>query len=108
MDEPRQNVTREPQVIHKANLEFIGGKPVREWDTYEKKVSQPVPMIRWSGAALVQTIQGESAVGPSFDGYIAVDSQGHPYPIELGVHEMTYERTKFDPLERWQEDAATE
>lgn len=62
----------------------LGGHP---WREYQKK--QPTKALRIDGTFRVVTIHGgEPQV--CHDGYLAIDSQGHPYPIDRKVFEETF------------------
>jgi hypothetical protein len=48
-------------------------------------------MFRWRGACVVGTQEGEVTLPANFDGWIAIDRAGYPYPIDIAEHEATYE-----------------
>lgn len=60
--------------------------PEGEWREYRK--AQPTRMIRMTEPFACKTVDGNHAV--CSDGWLAVDSQGHPYPVDASEHEASY------------------
>lgn len=80
----------QPQVFTLAN---VPGNP-QKWDKFRKIV--PTPMIRINGPFVTETREGPLTCN---NGWLAVDQQGFPYPIEANEHARTYELITDEPTE---------
>lgn len=60
------------------------------WFLARKKVL--TPMLTVEGPLTVETQEGTLELGEDFQGYIAVDQAGYPYPIESAEFEKTYDQ----------------
>lgn len=64
------------------------------WPVYKKKAATPALHIEEftsTGEVTVETKEGEYILPDGWDGYIAVDPDGDPYPIEGKVFKEVYE-----------------
>lgn len=68
----------------KDNLPPVG------WAEYRKVGTTRMAPV--NGPFIVTTKEGEYEVPAGWQGFIALDSDGDPYPVEFGVHARAYER----------------
>ncbi|HEU5394694.1 MAG TPA: hypothetical protein VFV36_07805 [Candidatus Methylomirabilis sp.] len=69
--------------------EFVADRSDRSlWRAYRKVRTTDMLWIR--GPAEVATREGIYTLPESWRGYIAVDSDGYPYPVEFGEHLNAY------------------
>ena len=61
--------------------------PLGEWQTFRKLGT--TKMVRVNGPFACTTIDGNVVICQ--DGWLALDPQGHPYPVAAAVHEDSYE-----------------
>lgn len=80
----------QPQVFTLAN---VPGNP-QKWEKFRKIV--PTPMLRIAGQFVCETREGPLTCN---NGWLAVDQQGFPYPIEASEHAKTYELITDEPTE---------
>lgn len=64
--------------------------PEGDWADYRKVGT--TRMVQVSGPFVVTTKEGEYILPSGWYGYIAIDTAGHPYPIDPEVHVQSYER----------------
>lgn len=55
------------------------------------------PMLPVTGPLLIETQEGEYELPEGWEGFVAVDQAGYPYPIAKDEYEKTYEAV--DPSE---------
>jgi len=60
--------------------------PLGDWKDYRKTTT--TRMLRMDGPFAVQTLEG---LVDCPDGWLAVDTQGHPYPVAATIHDQSYE-----------------
>lgn len=60
-----------------------------DWKRYRKVATTKMTPI--SGPCVVKTKEGDYALPGGWRGYLAIDSDGDPYPIALDVHARSYE-----------------
>jgi hypothetical protein len=69
-------------------------QPVEKMRKFRKTTLTPMWFVR--GPFVVETLGGAVATVPEgWEGYLAIDTHGHPYPIEKGEQEQIYEEV-FD------------
>jgi hypothetical protein len=56
---------------------------------YRKVSTTPMCFVR--GPFVVETQEGEYRLPEGWEGFLAVDQAGYPYPIEKSEHEQTYQ-----------------
>jgi hypothetical protein len=61
--------------------------PPGDWQEYRKRGT--TKMLRIIGPFAVQTPEGRVEC---WDGYLALDAEGYPYPVSKTVHEASYDR----------------
>jgi hypothetical protein len=66
--------------------------PTGDWVEYRKLGT--TRMARVSGPFIVTTKEGEYEVPAGWQGFIALDSDGDPYPVLFDVHARAYERAE--------------
>jgi hypothetical protein len=64
-------------------------QPVDEMRRFRKTGVTPMWFVR--GPFVVETQEGSYTLPEGWEGYVAVDRAGYPYPIEKSEHEQTYE-----------------
>ena len=64
--------------------------PDNGWAEYRKITT--TRMVPAAGPCTVQTQEGSYDLPDGWEGFIAVDNQGYPYPISAATHAETYER----------------
>lgn len=60
------------------------------WPIYRKKNLTPALEFTADEETAIETKEGEYVLPAGWHGWIAVDSDGDPYPIEGGVFNETY------------------
>lgn len=62
--------------------------PKGDWQEYRKiGITSMIPV---SGPLVVVTLEGEYSLPAGWRGYIAVDTNGCPYPIDEAMHAKSY------------------
>jgi hypothetical protein len=54
-------------------------------------VTLMIPMV---GPFTVLTKEGKYVLSEGWQGYVALDKEGHPYPIDAEAHASSYERVE--------------
>jgi hypothetical protein len=62
--------------------------PDGPWRDYVK--TTPTRMCQITGPCTIYTLEGPLDMPSGWEGWLAVDSKGHPYPIDAEVHASTY------------------
>lgn len=65
-------------------------RPSGSWTEYRKKAT--TSMISVTGPFTVHTKEGKYDLPEGWQGFIALDSEGYPYPIDAREHKLSYER----------------
>lgn len=66
--------------------------PVDGWAEYRKVGTTRMTPI--TGPCTVVTMEGPYELPDGWTGYLAVDTQGWPYPVDAAVHAESYERAE--------------
>lgn len=64
--------------------------PDGDWVQYRKVGTTRMAPV--TGPCVVDTKEGEYRLPEGWQGFIALDSDGDPYPVAAEVHARTYER----------------
>lgn len=63
------------------------------WQTYRKRtLTSAITFGPLGQPHVIATKEGDYHLAKGWEGVIAIDADGDPYPIERGVFEQTYER----------------
>lgn len=62
-----------------------------EHQWYAARKTALTPVVRIHGPATIDTQEGRWQLSPAWEGYLAVDRAGYPYPIEAAEFGRTYE-----------------
>lgn len=63
--------------------------PDQGWARYRKVGTTRMAAV--AGPLTVQTKEGEYSLPDDWRGFIALDHEGYPYPVELEIHSQSYE-----------------
>lgn len=63
--------------------------PGNGWTWFRKR--HATPMVQVGGPCTIVTVTGPHKLPVGWRGYLAVDAEGHPYPIDDSVHRASYE-----------------
>lgn len=65
------------------------------WATYRKRtLTHAIELGPLAQPHVIGTKEGDYQLAPGWEGVIAIDADGDPYPIEGGVFRQTYERAR--------------
>lgn len=63
--------------------------PEHGWGSYRKKtVTRMTPI---DGPCVIETQEGDYFLPEGWDGFLALDAEGWPYPLVASVHQRSYE-----------------
>jgi len=68
----------------------INSLPEYGWEKFTKVAL--TPMQRISGPCTIYTLEGPLDMPTGWEGWLAIDAEGHPYPIDQKIHEKTYRK----------------
>lgn len=63
--------------------------PTGQWARYRKTGTTEMRPI--TGPAVVETMEGPYTLPDGWRGFVAIDTAGYPYPVDAGVHRVSYE-----------------
>lgn len=81
---------RPVQIIY--NVQSVANVDPAKWRWFQKKV--PTRMLPAKGPARFVTKDGIVDVSSDWKGYVALDSEGYPYPLEASIHDQSYEQVE--------------
>jgi hypothetical protein len=83
----------------------INSLPDTDWQEFVK--ATPTRMCRVAGPCTIYTLEGPLDMPTGWEGWLAIDSKGHPYPIDAEVQASTYRPADADQrIEAQQYDGA--
>lgn len=70
--------------------QFLPAEDDPRWERWQKK-RLVVRMMPLRGPVTVITVDAPTKLPPEWEGWLAVDMAGHPYPLHRDVHAVAYE-----------------